>query len=941
MTEHSPALNRIVHAWSTNRIVALYAAIGSAWILLSDRLVVFNAPDAATIALLSMGKGLGYVAVTAALLHWLINRYTAELREREERFRTVADFTYDWEYWIDTDGQVLYMSPACERITGYRVEDFSRDPQQLIAIVHPDDRAEFERHVHDASSRTNTLIDFRIIRRDGEIRWINHACQPVSGSGSRQRGRRVTNRDITERMHTQEDLDKYKQIVSSTQDGIAFLDNAYRYRIVNDAYELLSGTTRDQLIGQTLSDQLGTTVFEKSVMPTFSRCLQGETIRHQEWFQHPTRGRRFIEMTYSPYRDTHGQILGVVANVRDETDHKLAEDALRQSEALYRSLVTVMPDGVAAIDVNGNVTFASPHLLDMHGGTLAEVVGTSPLNWIAPEYQTKAAANIQALLNDQPLPGDHEFVLVRTDGSRFYGEIDGGVWHDAAGRPQGVVTVHRDITARKRAEEELRQSQAFNQALIDHSPLGISVRSRTGQLLFTNMAWRKIWAIPDADLQDDTTRKRDTLQFNARDNYLKPYQADLRRVYEQGGELYLPELKTTGLRPGAAEWISQHFYAIKDEHGQVDRVVILTEDITARKRAEEELRARESLLRSVVDNIPLEFWARDREGRCFMENAELVKHWGSLLGTRIEDTAASPQDLAIWRLNNARAFAGEVINEEVQFSSHGELRYFQNIVAPIRSGDEIPGILGLNVDITDRRLRERELQAIAAIATALRAANTRDEMIPVIVQQIYSLLKVDGAALIVPDAATGEAIIVYSQGIGTDSSGLRIPPGAGIVGHVIATGRPYLTQAAEHDPYVFRPDLASELHALLCAPLIAHAQIIGVLWVGKRTRHCRRRGAAADGDQRYRGQCPVSRGSAGNAGAARIRSDAGTGASQRAAHRTRSVEEQIRVRCVARTAYADHVVDAECGVAGTRQAGEARTLSQRHPAADHAASATY
>ena len=91
MLEQALGLKWIARGWSTNRIVGLYALIGSAWILLSDRLVVFNAPDAETLALLSMGKGLGYVVVTGAILRWLINRYTAELRESAERFHLMFE----------------------------------------------------------------------------------------------------------------------------------------------------------------------------------------------------------------------------------------------------------------------------------------------------------------------------------------------------------------------------------------------------------------------------------------------------------------------------------------------------------------------------------------------------------------------------------------------------------------------------------------------------------------------------------------------------------------------------------------------------------------------------------------------------------------------------------------------------------------------------------
>ncbi|HEY3312012.1 MAG TPA: response regulator [Anaerolineales bacterium] len=155
---------------------------------------------------------------------------------------------------------------------------------------------------------------------------------------------------------------------------------------------------------------------------------------------------------------------------------------------------------------------------------------------------------------------------------------------------------------RKISEDNLRESEAFGQAILNNSPIGISVRSPNGRLLKANEAWRKIWAIPESEVQKDTQDDRPNLEFDIRDDYLKEHQLELREVYERGGTLHLPELKTTHPRPGGAEWVSQHFYAIPDEHGEVSKMVILTEDITERKKAGLALlRAHADLEQRVID----------------------------------------------------------------------------------------------------------------------------------------------------------------------------------------------------------------------------------------------------------------------------------------------------------------------------------------------------
>jgi len=122
------------------------------------------------------------------------------LRESEQRFRTVADFTYDWESWIAPDGTYEYVSPSCQRITGYGANEFLTDDKLLEKIVHPDDHKLLTRHLkNEKESMDAQTIEFRIKKRNGNERWIAHICQPVYGNDGSFLGRRASNRDITEK----------------------------------------------------------------------------------------------------------------------------------------------------------------------------------------------------------------------------------------------------------------------------------------------------------------------------------------------------------------------------------------------------------------------------------------------------------------------------------------------------------------------------------------------------------------------------------------------------------------------------------------------------------------------------------------------------------------------------------------------------------------------
>jgi PAS domain S-box-containing protein len=133
-------------------------------------------------------------------------RIEKKLRGDEEKFRLVADFTNDWELWISPNGSINYISPSCERITGYRTEELLDDPDIILKMIFPDDLALYKDHLkaHLVEPAGPGTVTYRILTKTGETRWIDHVCQPVYGSNGEWLGSRASNRDITERKRAEE-----------------------------------------------------------------------------------------------------------------------------------------------------------------------------------------------------------------------------------------------------------------------------------------------------------------------------------------------------------------------------------------------------------------------------------------------------------------------------------------------------------------------------------------------------------------------------------------------------------------------------------------------------------------------------------------------------------------------------------------------------------------
>ena len=135
------------------------------------------------------------------------------LRESEEKFRTLVNWTYDWEIWLDPQGKIIYNSPSCERITGYNPEEILNAPELITRMILPDDRLCYVEHQQSIHAETAGIekLEYRITAKDGTERWVEHICRPLFAEDQRYLGRRVSNRDISERKQAEQDIRERNQ----------------------------------------------------------------------------------------------------------------------------------------------------------------------------------------------------------------------------------------------------------------------------------------------------------------------------------------------------------------------------------------------------------------------------------------------------------------------------------------------------------------------------------------------------------------------------------------------------------------------------------------------------------------------------------------------------------------------------------------------------------
>ncbi|MEA3240899.1 MAG: PAS domain S-box protein [Pseudomonadota bacterium] len=292
------------------------------------------------------------------------------LRLSEQRYRTVADYAYDMEYWRDPEGKFIFVSPSCEDLTGYSSEEFMADYRLMRKLVIPEDHHIYIDHWHEVSAEGRFLpIEFRIRRKDGEVRWFEHICRPVFDEQGENLGIRGSNRDITVRKIAEEILASERERLAVTLrsigDGVITVDTAARVVMLNLEAERMTGWSNDEAVGRPLSeifqiiDEKSREIGENPVEQLLAGGRPVELANGTVLIAHDG-SERVIGDSAAPIVDQQGEVIGVVLVFRDLTEKQRLQNELLKAEKIKS--VGLLAGGIAH-DFN--------NLLQGIGGNLA------------------------------------------------------------------------------------------------------------------------------------------------------------------------------------------------------------------------------------------------------------------------------------------------------------------------------------------------------------------------------------------------------------------------------------------------------------------------------------------------------------------------------------------------------------------------------------------
>ncbi|KAF0164165.1 MAG: hypothetical protein FD157_2530 [Rhodocyclaceae bacterium] len=559
------------------------------------------------------------------------------LKHSEERYRTVANFTYDWEEWALPDGSLAYVSPSCERISGYQAQEFLQDPGLRAKIVHPDDRERVQAHlnsIHGIPTGPDVEeLDFRIVTRHGEVRWIAHACRQVLGDNGEYLGRRASNRDITERKRAEEDhlahlrfmesMDQINRAIQGTNNLEKMMSD------VLDAMLEIFDCDRAWLLYPCDPDASSWTVPMERTKPEYpGASVQGLLIPmdpevqrmfriqrgadsavswgpgsdylYPEWLTeqfgvqsqlsvstYPKQGKPW---QFGMHQCSHARtwqpeekrlFQEISRRLADALSSLLMQRDLRQSEEFLDAIVENIPDMIFVKDAQAlrfvRFNSAGERLL---GYPREELLGKNDYDFFPKEEADSFTARDREVLAGKGLVDiPEEAIKTRVQGERFLHTKKIPI-ADKEGEPQYLLGISEDITEHKRAEDTLRMSEEKYRTIFEESFDGLFVTSPEGRILDMN---KKGVAMFGYDTKEEIQR----LDLE-RDVYAHP--PDRKRILAmvdaQGTAEYEVEVKK---KTGEAMVTRCALTAVRDKGGSVVSYRGIISDITEKKRAERAL----------------------------------------------------------------------------------------------------------------------------------------------------------------------------------------------------------------------------------------------------------------------------------------------------------------------------------------------------------------
>jgi PAS domain S-box-containing protein len=387
------------------------------------------------------------------------------LKASEERYRVLVNNANE-AIAVAQDGMVKFVNPKAMEFAGNLREELTSRP--FPEFIHPDDRdMVVERHLRRLKGEQLPYVyPFRVVDKEGNTKWVEINAVLIQWEGRPATLNFLS--DITERKRAEEALkeseERYRSLFENSIEGVFTVDLGGHYTSGNKAFEELYGHTMEELLGVS---------YKRIVVPEdidhifkeYNRMFRtGEPIRSIIYQIVRRDGqRRFLEGCANVIT-REGRVVGFQGIHRDITERKKAEEALQESEARYRQLIGLSPDGIA-VESGGQIAFINPAGAEILGGANPEqLIGRSVMDFVHPDYHGIVIERMRQVKEEGKAAPANEEKYIRLDGTVIDVEVSASpVVYESQAATQVFV---RNITERKKAEERIEASLKEKEVLL-------------------------------------------------------------------------------------------------------------------------------------------------------------------------------------------------------------------------------------------------------------------------------------------------------------------------------------------------------------------------------------------------------------------------------------------------------------------------------------------
>ncbi len=731
------------------------------------------------------------------------------------------------------NGKFIEVNESYSKIFGYSSEELiGKSSIDIHLWQDPNDRDNYKKLLKQHGEISNLDIIFR--NKNGKLMNCLLSARAIELNG--EACSISITRDMTDYKQAQESIWLQSSALNAAANAIVITDTNGEIQWANKAFSSLSGYAQSEAHGKNPRDLVKSGVhdsdFYKNMWTTIlsGKVWQGEVINRRK------DGSLYSEeMTITPVVDVDGKVSQFIAIKQDVTERKNAQKDTQKSESKFIKIFQTTPDGIAITRLkDGLISDANEGYLKLFGFSLNDILGKTTLElgiWPNPEDRKKLTKKLieQGEVNDLELQfrkKNGQIITCQLSGRTI--ELDDEMYH---------LSITRDISERKQMEDSLRKSEEWSRFILDHANDGIHIDTPDDQIIQVN------------------TRLCEIMGYS-KDQLLKMHVADLiaPESLKYSENIIVSDLCTFGNAPfesvnlhSSGRRIPVEVSVSKFVSPDGEMYISIVRDISERKKAEEDNKKQEKLIRTVFETVPVGIFIINEEGKISLLNRAGKDIWGDV---RYVDSDGLDAYKGWWRSNgelvaahewgSARAFEkGEVVlNEEIEIECfNGDHKIISNSAYPLYDeGNHINGAVVVIQDITEKTRFDEELQKRNNYLVAMQESTYElieqldlDRLLENITHRAGQMMHTTACFLDLIDQTTGQLIPHIGLGALKYSLKFKVQQGEGVAGIVWQSKEPFLIE--NYDKWDKRVKIypEHEIQSILGVPLISGEEVLGVL----------------------------------------------------------------------------------------------------------------